>query len=143
MDSYEKHLNNEMNWDEFRDSAIKCIKEAAELDKDPRIIDDRYIFAKVADNSIDTTEKLIELNKKYNNLTIQRNGRKLYVTPRNITKSTALDWLRHELRLDNAIVVASGDSVMDKDLVKYADIKIVPAHGDINKHLDFEPDKIV
>lgn len=143
MDSYEKHLNNEINWDEFRDSAIKCIREAAELDKDPRIIDDRYIFAKVADNSIDTTEKLIELNKKYNNLTIQRNGRKLYVTPRNITKSTALDWLRHEIRLDNAIVVASGDSVMDKDLVKYADIKIVPAHGDINKHLDFEPDKIV
>lgn len=143
MDSYENHLNNEINWDEFRDSAIKCIREAAELDKDPRIIDGRYIFAKVADSNVDTTEKLIELNKKYNNLTIQRNGRKLYVTPRNITKSTALDWLRHELILDNAIVVASGDSIMDRDLVKYADIKIVPAHGDINKYLDFEPDKIV
>lgn len=143
MDSYERHLNSETNWDEFRDSAIKCIKEAAELDKDPRIIDNRYIFAKVADSDVDTAEKLIELNKKYNNLTIQRNGRKLYVTPRNITKSTALDWLRHEIGLDNAVVVASGDSVMDKDLVKYADIKIVPAHGDINKHLDFEPDKIV
>lgn len=31
---------------------------------------------------------------------------------------------------------------MDKDLVKYADVKVVPAHGDINKHLDFKVDKV-
>ena len=142
MGEYDEHLNYVIDWDKFIKDAISCIKEAAELDKDPRIVDNRYIFAKVADSQIDTAEKLVELNKKYSNLTIQRNGRKLYVTPRNITKSTALDWLRQNIKMNNAIVIASGDSVMDKDLVKYADVKVVPAHGDINKHLDFKVDKV-
>jgi len=56
-------------------------------------------------------------------------GRKLYWTPDGLTKAAAVDELAD--RIDAELVLAAGDSVLDRGLLEIADRGIVPAHGEL------------
>ncbi len=55
-------------------------------------------------------------------------GRKLYFIPRAVNKWNAVEYIKN--MLPGHIIAASGDSVMDLELLEMADYKIMPAHGE-------------
>jgi hypothetical protein len=58
-------------------------------------------------------------------------GRKLYCVPRPLTKWAAVAELRRRLDLD--LVIAAGDSSLDRELLAAADAGIRPAHGELHE----------
>ncbi len=56
-------------------------------------------------------------------------GRKLYWVPRGLTKTAAVTEVAHRIGADR--VLAAGDSLLDRDLLCYADAGIRPAHGEL------------
>jgi hypothetical protein len=56
-------------------------------------------------------------------------GRKLYWLPQPLTKSSAVAEIRQ--RLGSDVVLAAGDSLLDRDLLESADRGIHPAHGEL------------
>lgn len=127
---YERHLADFYRaFNKFASVALDGLRSIGELDKDPRVIDNAYMFAKLADQNVDTTKKIEEFNQNNRLVQIERNGRKLYATPKNINKGTALEWLMKHLELEGSLAIASGDSVMDISFLRLADIVIVPEHA--------------
>jgi len=61
--------------------------------------------------------------------TVSAQGRKLYWTPRGLTKTAAVREVAN--RVDAELVLAAGDSLLDRDLLCYADRGIHPAHGEL------------
>lgn len=61
--------------------------------------------------------------------TLSLQGRKLYLVPRSLTKSAAAAELAG--RLGAELVLAAGDSLLDVDLLEYADHAVRPAHGEL------------
>ncbi|MBV9823551.1 MAG: HAD family hydrolase, partial [Actinobacteria bacterium] len=61
------------------------------------------------------------------NLTKQ--GRKLYWTPAGLTKAAAVEEVAR--RTGAELVLAAGDSLLDRELVLAADRAVVPAHGEL------------
>ena len=61
--------------------------------------------------------------------TVSAQGRKLYWTPRGLTKTAAVSEVAN--RVGPALVLAAGDSLLDRDLLCYADRGIHPAHGEL------------
>lgn len=57
-------------------------------------------------------------------------GRKLYAVPSAVTKSGAVSALAHRLGAD--LVVAAGDSHLDRDLLDIAHVSIRPSHGELH-----------
>lgn len=69
--------------------------------------------------------------------TVSLQGRKVYAVPRPLTKSAAAAEVRS--RCGGGPVLAAGDSLLDADLLAFADAAIRPAHGelaDAGLHLD-------
>lgn len=135
---YDEYLKNEViDFKKFQDSAILGLFKIAELEKEPKIIDGTYVFAKVKNPDEDTSDTIKTFNESSESVIIERNGRKLYATPKKINKGTALTWLVNHLGLngDSTKIVASGDSIMDAHFIKEADIKIVPMHGQLLNEL--------
>ncbi|HEX8303943.1 MAG TPA: HAD family hydrolase [Jatrophihabitans sp.] len=60
---------------------------------------------------------------------VSAQGRKLYWTPRGLTKTAAVREVAN--RVDAELVLAAGDSLLDRDLLCYADRGIHPAHGEL------------
>lgn len=56
-------------------------------------------------------------------------GRKLYFVPRALTKSAAAAELAE--RLGSSVVLAAGDSLLDTDLLEWADHAVRPRHGEL------------
>jgi hypothetical protein len=56
-------------------------------------------------------------------------GRKLYWIPQPLTKSAAVAEVAR--RLDRPVILATGDSLLDIDLLQAADLGIHPAHGEL------------
>jgi phosphoserine phosphatase len=56
-------------------------------------------------------------------------GRKLYLVPQPLTKSAAVAELA--ARTGAALVLAAGDSLLDRDLLQYADRAVRPGHGEL------------
>lgn len=64
-----------------------------------------------------------------NNWELSVQGRKLYLIPGNINKKAAIQYIR-DLETTN-YVVSAGDSLLDLEMLKAADLAIVPAHGEL------------
>lgn len=58
-------------------------------------------------------------------------GRKLYAVPSAVTKSASVRALAD--RLGARLVIAAGDSLLDRDLLEAADIAIRPCHGELHE----------
>ncbi|WP_068498230.1 HAD family hydrolase [Paenibacillus kribbensis] len=56
-------------------------------------------------------------------------GRKVYLVPAAVNKQAAVEHIRH--LTDGGPVVASGDSLLDRCLLDYADYAIAPRHGEL------------
>lgn len=61
--------------------------------------------------------------------TVSSQGRKLYWTPRGLTKAAAVSEVAG--RVGAELVLAAGDSLLDRDLLCYAHRAIHPAHGEL------------
>lgn len=61
--------------------------------------------------------------------TVTEQGRKLYWTPAGLTKAAAVEELVR--RTGAELLLAAGDSLLDRELVLAADRAIVPAHGEL------------
>lgn len=62
--------------------------------------------------------------------TVSLQGRKLYCVPAPVTKQRAVAALRE--RLAASIVLAAGDSLLDRPMLEAADIAYRPAHGELD-----------
>jgi hypothetical protein len=60
---------------------------------------------------------------------VSAQGRKLYWTPQGLTKAAAVSEVVD--RVGAELVLAAGDSLLDRDLLCYADRAIHPAHGEL------------
>ena len=62
--------------------------------------------------------------------TVSLQGRKIYAVPKPLSKSAALAEVVRRTGVDQ--VLAAGDSLLDRDLLDYADRGIRPAHGELD-----------
>lgn len=56
-------------------------------------------------------------------------GRKLYLVPLNVNKKAAIQYIKEKEDLRS--VVAAGDSLLDLEMLKVANLALAPAHGEI------------
>lgn len=61
--------------------------------------------------------------------TVSLQGRKLYLVPRELTKSAAAAELAE--RLGATVTLAAGDSLLDTDLLRWAEHAVRPRHGEL------------
>ena len=64
-----------------------------------------------------------------NNWELSVQGRKLYLVPLNVNKKAAIQYIKEKEGLRR--VVAAGDSLLDLEMLKAADLALAPAHGEI------------
>ena len=64
-----------------------------------------------------------------NNWELSVQGRKLYLVPRNINKKAAIQYIQDQENINR--VVAAGDSMLDLEMLRAADLAIAPAHGEL------------
>jgi len=125
---YKEKMNDVMN----------VLKNQIFITREPSLIDEKFIFSKT--DNIELCEKFLSENIDLGiwNYTIQ--SQKVYVIPKEITKSNALDYLRN--LLNTKTVIAAGDGKMDRDMLEYADYAILPKHGELYKKEKFKKEKI-
>jgi HAD superfamily hydrolase (TIGR01484 family) len=61
------------------------------------------------------------------NISIQ--GRKLYIVPKFVSKSSAVNYIKNKTGKNK--IIASGDSLLDLSMLEHADIAFCPSHGEI------------
>ena len=61
--------------------------------------------------------------------TLSHQGRKVYIMPTCINKSTALQFIKERIAANT--VIAAGDSMLDFDMVLNADYGFIPSHGEV------------
>ncbi len=90
----------------------------------PKIIDGKFIFAKV--NNIDICRKILkyELDTKIWQLSFQ--GKKIYAIPAEITKGNALKYINEYLLDQIQPTIAAGDSNLDISMLEYSNYGIIP-----------------
>ncbi|MDR3586210.1 MAG: HAD hydrolase family protein [Desulfosporosinus sp.] len=64
-----------------------------------------------------------------NNWELSVQGRKLYLVPKNVNKKAAILYIKEKEGM--SCLVAAGDSLLDLDMLKAADLGIAPAHGEL------------
>lgn len=91
----------------------------------PKIIDGKFIFAKVDD--IDICKKILkyELDTKIWQLSFQ--GKKVYAIPAEITKGNALKYISEYFLTGNQTIIAAGDSNLDVSMLEYSNYGIIPS----------------
>ena len=72
----------------------------------------------------------VELECERLGWTVSLQGRKLYCVPRTLTKHDAVSEVAR--RLDDPLVLAAGDSLLDQSMLETADLAFRPAHGELD-----------
>jgi len=95
-----------------------------------RVAEELFCYA-IVDRLRLPDERLAELSDRavHRGWTLSLQGRKLYLVPISLTKSAAAAELAGRLGAD--FVLAAGDSLLDVDLLEYADQAVRPAHGEL------------
>lgn len=98
------------------------------LVSEPRIVDEKFVFAKSDD--IDSCKEYLKckLDTKIWQVSIQ--GKKVYAIPMDITKGNALKFVSENLLPNNQPIISAGDSNLDMFMLDYSDYSIIP--GDSN-----------
>lgn len=91
----------------------------------PKIIDDKFVFAK--SNEAETCTKILfkTLDTKIWQISFQ--GTRIYVIPKGITKGIALRYLCENILPCHLPVIAAGDSTLDISMLEYANYGIIPS----------------
>lgn len=119
---------------------LSQILEAFEKIQDPswfyygKVADDIFYYAIIERDRlpIDKIQLFEEwLQKQHWQLSIQ--GRKLYLVPQVVNKGSAVKYISS--KEGNKPIIASGDSLLDFDLLRMADLGYIPGHGEIYRSL--------
>ena len=93
----------------------------------------------IIDEKVFSVEELENLSQIFykQGFTLSHQGRKLYIMPNCINKSTALEFLKEHIGAKT--VLAAGDSLLDFDMVMNADHGFIPSHGEAAQNQKFLP----
>lgn len=96
-----------------------------------RVAEDLFCYA-IVDRDVLPPQLLAELREWYaeRGWVLSLQGRKMYCVPRPLTKSAAAAEVARRTGAD--VVLAAGDSLLDTDLLEYADVAVRPAHGELD-----------
>lgn len=85
----------------------------------------------VIDESTCSVEDIEQISQTFHQqgYTLSHQGKKVYIMPNCINKSAAVEFVRE--RMGANTVIASGDSVLDHDMVMRADHGFFPSHGEV------------
>ena len=129
LDEWEEIINGMLKpYEKSFKEIIQLIDKQKFITRKPSLVDGKFIFAKTDD--VKNCEEFLQktINKNIWNYTIQ--NKKVYVIPKKITKKAALNYICTKL-LNDYEVIASGDGLMDLEMLEYAKIAIIPKHGDL------------
>ncbi|AJS60180.1 HAD family hydrolase [Paenibacillus sp. IHBB 10380] len=92
---------------------------------------DELFFSIVINREKMPLDEVHQVSKEIRNLgwEVSVQGRKIYLVPISVSKSAALSHLQQRIGAD--IIVASGDSLLDRCLLDYATHPIAPKHGEL------------
>lgn len=122
------------NWDSYVNTILKqydfekvyhIFATLPTLISFPKIIDEKFIFAKV--DNIDACKRVLkyELDAKIWQLSFQ--GKKVYAIPAEITKGNALKYISEYFLTGNQTIIAAGDSNLDISMLEYSNYGIIPS----------------
>jgi len=95
-----------------------------------KLADELFYYCLIEREKIPLTElEAFKLWAREKNWELSVQGRKLYLVPRNVNKSAAIQYIKHKEDLRK--VVAAGDSLLDLEMLKAADFALAPAHGEV------------
>ena len=93
-----------------------------------KMADDLFYYCLIDREKIPLAElAAFKLWVNKNNWELSVQGRKLYLVPKNVNKKVAIQYIQETEGLKR--VVAAGDSLLDLEMLKAADLAIAPAHG--------------
>lgn len=95
-----------------------------------KLADNLFYYCLIERDKIPVTElAAFQLWAKENNWELSVQGRKLYLVPRNVTKKAAIQYIKEKEGL--SYIAAAGDSLLDLEMLKFADLALAPAHGEL------------
>lgn len=99
--------------------------------KDPgKLADDLFYYCVIDRDKMPLNELAdFGLWARENRWDLSIQGRKLYLVPRHVSKKSAINYLREKEGVRT--VVAAGDSLLDMEMLKNADVALAPAHGEL------------
>lgn len=95
-----------------------------------KLADDLFYYCLIEREKIPVTElAAFKIWANENNWELSVQGRKLYLVPLNINKKAAIQFIKEKEGM--SCVVAAGDSLLDLEMLKAADLAFAPAHGEL------------
>jgi len=95
-----------------------------------KLADDLFYYCLIERDKIPVTElAAFKLWTRENHWELSIQGRKLYLVPWNVNKKAAIQYIQAKEGI--SCVVAAGDSLLDLDMLKTADLALAPAHGEL------------
>ncbi|MCP1135763.1 hydrolase [Paenibacillus polysaccharolyticus] len=103
---------------------------------------DELFFAFVIHRDLMPVEEVTEKIKRVESLGWEASiqGRKLYLVPSAVNKRAAVEHIRYQI--GDVPVVASGDSLLDRCLLDFADYAIAPRHGELYREKQRNPETV-
>lgn len=134
IQEWSEHINKILEDYDFS-KALEAFYPMPTLISEPKVVDGKFLFAKVSDakRSKEYLEKILDTKK----WTISATGYKLYAFPAEITKGNALEYIHKKLLNKHQTVVSAGDSEMDISMLEYSDFGIVPFDCSISDRQKF------
>lgn len=105
--------------------AVNAFSSMPSLTLQPKIVDEKFIFAKSAD--VDSAKRFLEARLDTSIWQLSFQGQKVYAIPIQITKGNALKYISENLISDSGPVVAAGDSNLDVSMLEYSSYSLIPA----------------
>lgn len=95
-----------------------------------KLADNLFYYCLIERDKIPLTElAAFKLWASDNHWELSVQGRKLYLVPWNVNKKAAIQYIKEKEGM--SFVVAAGDSLLDLDMLKAADLALSPAHGEL------------
>lgn len=95
-----------------------------------KLADNLFYYCLIEREKIPVTElAAFKIWASENNWELSVQGRKLYLVPLNVNKKAAIYYIQEKEGMSS--VVAAGDSSLDLDMLKAADLALAPAHGEL------------
>ena len=138
LESWQKYIENILdNYKKDFEVLEKYILKFKDCyERNPKLIDNTFVFMKLLNNEDKIKKILIQLDNELDKskwaFTLQ--GLKLYIIPKEINKENALLYLKEYLKED--IIITSGDGKLDYNFLKVGNIRIIPKNSEVLNYLE-------
>lgn len=109
---------------------LEIFKNLPGLISTPRIVDQKFLFAKSDDVALCKAYLKCKLDTKIWQVSFQ--GKKVYAIPMEITKGNALRFICENLIPNNQPIVSAGDSNLDMSMLDYSNYSIIPSDSSLS-----------